>query len=81
MFRFATPYNLAKHLNKDFYINFQSQKWSERKDAIQELINIMEKNPVLVPNEQELQKLINDLSKVLYFFHIVYFKYGVLVVE
>jgi hypothetical protein len=41
-----------------------SPKWSERKDAIQDLISVMEKNPVLVPNEQEIQKLISDLSKV-----------------
>jgi hypothetical protein len=60
----STPYDLAKHLTEAFYTNLHSAKWSERKDAIQDLINVMEKNPLLVPNEQELQKLIDDLSKV-----------------
>lgn len=55
---------MAKHLTEDFYNNMHSPKWSERKDAIQDLISVMEKNPVLVPNEQEIQKLISDLSKV-----------------
>jgi hypothetical protein len=55
---------LSKHLNKEFYSNLSSAKWSERKDAIQGLIDIAEKNPVFKPNEPELQKLIGELSTV-----------------
>jgi hypothetical protein len=62
---FATPYNLTKHINDDFYTNLQSSKWSERKDAMQGLIDVMEKNPVLEPNDQVYQKLVDDLSKIL----------------
>ncbi|KAI6191233.1 Cytoskeleton-associated protein 5 [Aphelenchoides bicaudatus] len=62
--RFATPYDLSRHLNKEFYSNLASAKWSERKDAIQEIINIAEKNPVFVQKEDELQKAITELSRV-----------------
>jgi hypothetical protein len=41
-----------------------SAKWSERKDAIQELIDIAEKNSTFVPNDPEFQKLIGELSRV-----------------
>lgn len=63
-FRFVAPYDLIKHTDNTFYEKLRSSKWSDRKDAIQELLDIAEKNPIFVPNEDELQNLIKELSKV-----------------
>jgi cytoskeleton-associated protein 5 len=65
IFLFSPPYDLAVHLTNDFYEKLHSAKWSDRKNAIQELIDLMDKNPSLAPKKEELRKLIDELIKIL----------------
>ncbi|CAD5225774.1 unnamed protein product [Bursaphelenchus xylophilus] len=62
---FYTPYDLIKDVGDSFYEQMQSKKWTERKEPIEKLVGIVDKNPKLVPNDSEYHRLIDELSKIL----------------
>ncbi|KAI6243739.1 HEAT repeat protein [Aphelenchoides fujianensis] len=63
---FLTPYNILRHANAAFYENLHSTKWNERKEAIGELVDLMDKNPRLANDDPAgLHQLVSELTKIL----------------
>ncbi|CAD5229231.1 unnamed protein product [Bursaphelenchus okinawaensis] len=62
---FLTPYDLTKDISDSFYEELQSKKWLERKEPMDKLIGIIDKNPKLQPNDSEYHRLIDEIVKIL----------------
>jgi hypothetical protein len=58
-------FSFANYISEDFKKNLNVEKWSDRKDKLQELIDIMEKHSVLQLGDQTCQWLIDYLSEIL----------------
>ncbi|KAI6232150.1 Cytoskeleton-associated protein 5 [Aphelenchoides besseyi] len=65
-YEFLTPYDVLKHTNEDFYNELQSKKWSERRDAMGNLVEVMDKNPRLTTDDASgHHRLVGELTKIL----------------
>lgn len=61
---FNEKYNLANNLTDAFYESLQSKKWSDRKDAIEGIVDVMNKNPRITLDDSSFATFIAILSQV-----------------
>ena len=61
---FATKYDLASNLSDAFYEALQSKKWSDRKEALDGVVEALNKHPSITLNDSNFSTLINALSQV-----------------
>ena len=62
---FAEKYNLGGHLKETFYEALQSKKWSDRKEALDGIVEAMNKHSSITLNDSNFSTLMHTLSQVI----------------